>query len=136
MRFLSRLREDQRGEISPGFRFLLIFMVLAFITVEVGLVLYVKYSVEKGAQDAATAAATELFSSRNLKAGRSIAVSVAEQNNADLSEFTVNGSTVRVRLDHHTQLESLSKLKVIQHYIVTTATAEAVISRGNGGILQ
>ena len=129
---LSRLFLDERGEMAPGFKFLILFGVAAAIVYSIFTVYFVNYSVTQGAKDAARTAATEIFSTRKFDEGEQMATRVAADNGSDLADFKVIGSKVYVQLNHKNRLETFAKIRFLRHYIVTSATAEAEISRGNG----
>lgn len=126
---LSRFFHDERGELGPALRFLIGFVVVAFLVYNVIMVYYVKYSVVQGSKDAALAAASEMVLSNNPEKGRSVAATIAATGGNSLEDFQLRGGKVFIELKSNNELKSLSKIGVIRPYIVTTATAEAEIHR-------
>ena len=122
---------DETGLFSPGIKVIIIFFIFGFVIYGVGKVLYVQHSVTSGAQEAATAAADEIFQSHNDQRAESIAREFAKASGAEMTEFQVFPGRVEVKLESNYQFETLSKIGFVKHYIVTVATGDAEIKGSN-----
>jgi len=126
----SKILRDESGELSPGYTFLILFVIAAAIVISLTLVYFTRHAVTQGAKDAAKSAALEIYSTRSISRGRTVAVNVANGNSSDLAEFEVRGSNVFVRLESRNQLETFKRIPLLKEYVITTATADATIQRG------